>query len=66
MSADSPRGAEALAEFSTRAELAEFLKLAPQTLARWTVEGRGPRPTHLGRAVRYRRRDIEAYLNDQR
>jgi len=32
---------------------AKFLALAPQTLARWRVEGNGPKFAKFGRAVAY-------------
>jgi hypothetical protein len=36
-------------------------KPKPKTLANWRIEGRGPRATRLGRTVRYRLADVEAY-----
>lgn len=32
------------------------------TLAMWRVQGRGPRYVRLGRAIRYRVRDLDDYL----
>lgn len=46
----------------TRSQAAEYLGLRPQTLAAWATKSRGPTYLKLGRAVRYRERDLEAYL----
>ncbi|HHB81066.1 MAG TPA: DNA-binding protein, partial [Aliiroseovarius sp.] len=35
--------------------------IAPRTLERWRAEGRGPRFVRIGRHVRYRQTDIEAF-----
>lgn len=35
--------------------------IAPRTLERWRAEGRGPQFVRIGRHVRYRRTDIEAF-----
>lgn len=53
-----------LPEYLTRPELAAYTGVAVQTLARWAVEGVGPRITHLGRRhVRYKRADVIAFLD---
>ena len=36
--------------------------ISPRTLQRWRVEGVGPKWIKVGRLVRYRRSDLEAYL----
>ena len=46
----------------TTKEAAAFLKLAPITLAKWRAAKKGPTWTRTGRTVKYRRRDLEAYL----
>jgi len=46
----------------TRRQTAEYLGIKEQTLAFWATIGRGPRYVKVGRAVRYRLSDIEAYL----
>jgi excisionase family DNA binding protein len=46
----------------TRAEAAELLKLKPQTLAKWAMDGRNLRFSKRGRLVRYRLSDVLAYL----
>lgn len=59
------RRVEDLPELSTRPELAGFLGVGVPTLARWVVEGRGPRLTKVGHAARYRKGDIIAWLDEQ-
>ncbi|MHB1036055.1 MAG: helix-turn-helix transcriptional regulator [Pirellulales bacterium] len=47
----------------TRAEAAEFLGIRPQTLACWHTLGRYKLPlVRVGRSVRYRLADLEAWL----
>lgn len=49
-------------ELLTTAELAAELKVSPRTLQRWRAEGSGPPMVRVGRGVRYRRRDVNAWL----
>ncbi|MCG6557637.1 helix-turn-helix domain-containing protein [Ruegeria sp. 1NDH52C] len=35
--------------------------IAPRTLERWRAEGRGPQFVRIGRHVRYRQTDIQAF-----
>ena len=46
----------------TRKQAAEHLGFAPQTLARYAWLGKGPTATKLGRSVRYKLSDIEAWI----
>lgn len=46
----------------TTREVTALLKLDRSTLWDWTRKGRFPKPIKLGRATRYRRSDIEAWL----
>lgn len=47
----------------TEREAAEFLRLAPATLARWRWRGdRGPNWRKLGGAVRYAKSDLDVFL----
>lgn len=46
-------------------ELAVRLGVSRSTLQSWRYEGRGPRFIKLGRLVRYRNADINAYLKAQ-
>jgi predicted DNA-binding transcriptional regulator AlpA len=44
-------------------EAAEMLRITPRTLADWRYRGCGPRfVRYSGRAVRYRLRDVDAWL----
>lgn len=44
-------------------ELAEYLKIPVKTIYNWRSEGTGPRGIRVGRHVRFRRTDIEAWLD---
>jgi hypothetical protein len=46
----------------TEAEAADFLKLSVRTLQAWRVRVAGPAFVHVGRAIRYRRRDLIAWI----
>lgn len=53
-------------EMLTDLEVAGALKMSRQTLANWRSEGRGPRFIKVGgRSVRYRRGDVEAWIEEQ-
>lgn len=41
---------------------ADMLDIHRVTLAVWRQDGRGPKYVKLGRNVRYRRSDVEAYI----
>ena len=45
-----------------REEAADMLGLSPATLAAWAMDGRHLPVVRLGRRVKYRLRDIEAYV----
>ena len=48
----------------TREQAAEFLGVRPQTLAAWVTAQRYALPfIKVGRCVRYRRRDLEKWLD---
>lgn len=49
----------------TQREGAAFLGVSPRTLEGWRVRGGGPRFVRLGRAVRYRRADLEEYMHER-
>lgn len=46
----------------TTEQAARLLGLSPFTLNKWRLNGHGLRFIKLGRAVRYRRTDVDAYL----
>lgn len=46
-------------------EVAELLQVPTATLYNWRYRGEGPVGFRVGRYVRYRRQDVEAWLNAQ-
>ena len=52
-------------EFLTTPQAADFLGLKKGTLEVWRSQGRGPTFVKLGRAIRYRLKDIEDFINSQ-
>jgi excisionase family DNA binding protein len=52
-------------ELLTEAELADLLKVSARTIRDWRVKGSGPPALRLGRGIRYRRRDVDAWLEAQ-
>lgn len=49
-----------------RGDVKRYIPIEPQTLARWAVEGTGPRMTKIGRRlVCYRAGDLRAWLTQQ-
>lgn len=56
----------ALAELLTTRQAAELLQVRPATLEQWRWRGVcGPRYVAVGRSIRYRRSDIDAYLESR-
>jgi excisionase family DNA binding protein len=49
-------------ELLTPEKVAAYLQIPRQTLYAWRTRGRGPRSLKVGRHVRYRREDVEAWL----
>ena len=47
----------------TQKEVKEITGLADSTLEQWRLKGKGPKFIKLGRLVRYRLSDIEAYIS---
>jgi excisionase family DNA binding protein len=43
-------------------EAAEYLQVEPTTLEQWRWNGKGPRFIKMGRSVRYRISDLEAFI----
>ena len=56
---DIPEDADALL---TEAEASDLLGLSTRTLQAWRAQGIGPRFVRAGRAIRYRRRDLIAWI----
>ena len=46
----------------TEAEAADFLRLSVRTLQAWRLRVAGPSFVQVGRAVRYRRRDLITWI----
>jgi excisionase family DNA binding protein len=44
-------------------ELADYLKVPVKTIYNWRSEGKGPRGIRVGRHVRFRASEIEAWLD---
>jgi excisionase family DNA binding protein len=47
------------------ADLADYLGVPIMTVYHWRRSGYGPKGTKIGRYVRYRPSDIEAWLDEQ-
>ena len=52
-------------ELLTVQQLAELLKVPVATVYRWRYRGDGPRGIRVGRYVRYRLSDVEAFLDSR-
>jgi predicted site-specific integrase-resolvase len=50
-------------ELMSQHELAALLDINAATLANWRSAGRGPRYVKLGGKVKYRKLDVEAFIN---
>lgn len=50
---------------ATRQEVAEYLKLSPNSLAQMAHEGRGPRYLLVGNRARYSWDDVKVWLESQ-
>lgn len=46
----------------TQRQTAEYLGKVERTLERWRRDGVGPRYLRVGRTIRYRRADVDAWL----
>ena len=62
MTMHSPAVSPPPATLTTRTA-AEYLSLQPATLEQWRWNGKGPRFVKLGRSVRYRQADLDAFLD---
>ena len=49
----------------TELEAARFLNIQVKTVQAWRYRGGGPKFIKLGRCVRYRRPDLEAFVSKQ-
>jgi excisionase family DNA binding protein len=46
-------------------EVSAYLKIPKETLYQWRCKGYGPRGARMGKYVRYRAEDVEAWVNEQ-
>lgn len=51
-----------MSELLNEAGAAEFLSVKPGLLQRWRFERKGPAFIKVGKAVRYRRADLERFI----
>jgi excisionase family DNA binding protein len=49
----------------TEQQTADYLQVAVGTLRRWRAEGSGPPALRAGRTVRYRKADVDRWLEQQ-
>jgi excisionase family DNA binding protein len=49
--------------FITEKEAAAYLTVSITTMRRWRLNGTGPKSFHTGDIVRYRREDIDAWVD---
>jgi len=54
-----------MGENLTTKQAAEFLQIKETTLEQWRWNGRGPRYCKIGRSVRYRKADLDAFLAER-
>lgn len=52
-----------LPDVATRAEVAAYTRISKPTLARWAMEGKGPKFRKAGGRVLYRRADVLSWLD---
>lgn len=46
-------------------DVGAYLNVPPWTIRKWRTEGKGPRARKLGRHVRFRREDVDDWLDTQ-
>jgi len=51
-----------MADYLTPREAADYLKSSTSTLAKRRLNGDGPSFTRIGRAIRYRKVDLDAWM----
>lgn len=54
-----------MSENWTTKQAAEFLQVKETTLEQWRWNGKGPRFCRLGRCIRYRKADLETFVNER-
>jgi hypothetical protein len=51
-----------MSELLDENQAAAYLRVRPQTLSVWRCRGRGPNFVRIGRLVKYRRIDLDQYI----
>lgn len=51
-------------DYLSTEQLAELLQVPLRTVYDWRTKGTGPRGVRIGKYVRYRRRDIEKWIDE--
>lgn len=51
--------------YMTRPEVAEYLQVPVGTLVEWAYRSKGPKFRRVGRHVRYRQSDVDAWVEQQ-
>ncbi|MBQ7456263.1 MAG: helix-turn-helix domain-containing protein [Desulfovibrio sp.] len=51
-------------EVMTTAQATSYLQITPNTLKSWRIKGCGPACSTMGRILRYRRTDFDAFLQE--
>lgn len=54
-----------MSQLMTVVEVAEYVRVSRQTVYRWRSVGEGPPWIKAGGAVRYRREDVDAWLESR-
>lgn len=54
-----------MSKLMTITDLSDYLGIPVNTLYQWRSKGYGPRGVRMGKYVRYRPQDVEAWLSDQ-
>lgn len=49
----------------TAQEVSDYLDVPIATIYRWRVHGQGPRGARIGRSLRFKRVDVERWLEQQ-
>lgn len=55
----------AVSAYMTPEEVAEFYRIPVGTLYGWRYKGTGPKVSKMGRHLRYKRSDVEAWAEQQ-
>lgn len=58
--------ASGIEQLLTTEQVAEWLQVSADTVRWWRKRGRGPAHLRVGKYARYRRVDVEAWLEQQR